>query len=102
MGVDIPAGAGAVYLLFGPEAVIFLTDITTEETASGITTEVDVPPDKSVIFALAGGLGYEVRAGLGKLSFDVKYSRSLTEIFDDYDSHLQALTIMVGYGFDQE
>ena len=97
----IPAGAGAVYLLFGPEAAIFLTDITTEEEGGGITTEVDVPPDNSVVFVLAGGLGYEVPAGLGKLSFEIRYSRSFTEIFEDFDSHLRVLTIMVGYGFDQ-
>lgn len=97
----IPAGAGAVYLFFGPEAAIFLTNITTEEKTGGITTEVDVPPDNSVVFVLAGGLGYEVPVGMGKLSFEIKYSRSFTEIFEDYDSHLRALTIMVGYGFDR-
>ena len=48
----ILAGAGAVYLLFGPEAAIFFTDITTEEQGSRITAEVDVSPENSAVFAL--------------------------------------------------
>ena len=65
-----------MYLLFGPEVAIFLTDITSEEKGGGITAEVNVSPDNGVVFVLA-------------------------EIFEECDSHLRALSIMIGYGFDQ-
>ncbi len=91
---------GAIYALLGPSVALFVTDITTKEEGGGLEVEVDQAPDNTAVLALSGGLGYEQVAGPGLFSVDLHYSISLTEIFDDVEFNLSALTVMLGYAFD--
>jgi len=96
----IPVGDGAVYLLFGPDLFLILTDVTSKEESGTVEAELDTPADNTAVFGISGGLGYEHSVGPGRITFEARYGITLTEIFDDDNSSLSALSVMVGYGFD--
>ncbi len=95
-------GFGHVYVLAGPEIMIILGDIRLEESVSGSSAEVDweVEPDNSALFGISAGLGLDFPMVFGGVfSAELRYSRTFTEWFDDYESFQNAVIIMIGYGF---
>lgn len=88
-------GPGSLFVLGGPAVAILIGDVTTETGDN----ETDFEPDNSVLFAAAVGVGYEAPVGPGSLSAELRYSRTLTKAFDDYEGYNNAASVLVGYGF---
>ncbi|MBW8003525.1 MAG: PorT family protein [Planctomycetes bacterium] len=90
---------GTGYLLFsiGPEIIIFLGDIKYKESGFGMTVEIGISPDNSIVFGFATGMGYEYPLGPGNIIFDWKYTKTLTEIFKNDNSSFNGVSIRIGY-----
>jgi hypothetical protein len=54
-----------------------------------------VPADAQSVTA---GAGYEVALDTGELSFEVRYSRNLTDAFDDDPFDINSFQGLIGYG----
>lgn len=96
----IRLGSGTLYLLIGPNIVFILGDIVMKEEAFGTKVEFEIEPDNSTIFGISGGLGYEIPTIFKrKISFEVKYTKTLTESSDDWEEFNNLVVFMVGCGF---
>ena len=85
---------GYMYLLIGPELVSMLGFV--KDTLEGSMTAW--VPDNDIVFGFVAGLGYENKIGAGIASTEVRFSRNLTGFFEDYDSAVNIVSVMIGYG----
>lgn len=89
---------GGVYAVVGPVASVLVGNMTVEESEGGITVSDTVAPDNPVVFGVIAGTGYEVDLGSGELSFEFRYSRNLTDAFDDDPFDINSFQGLIGYG----
>lgn len=92
------AGKGEIRIFAGPDLIIILGDIETEEKAIGILTlSMHAEPDHIFVFGIKGGIGYAHPLGKGVLVIDFSYLKSLTEIFEDDNTAINSLVLSAGY-----
>ena len=93
-------GSGTLVLFAGPDLFFLLGDIKGAEYLSGTKiTEGDFPVDNSLLFGIAGGIGYVFPLGSGSLVLDAKYAQVLTKMFDDVKWYTGGLNVRIGYAF---
>ncbi len=94
---------GLIDLFAGPAMILILGDVKYKEEydLSGNTSayESDYEPDSRVGMGIIIGAGYEVPTQKGAFIFDIRYSKSLTDFYDNYDQKLNTLGLNMGYGF---
>ena len=88
---------GYIYVLAGPEVFFILGDLTQKEKASGLTVEVGIEPDNSVLLGASGGIGYGYPLGTGDITAELRYTRSFTEVFEDDNTRFNGVTLFVGF-----
>lgn len=93
----VQTAQGDFFFLLGPTVGIFLTDVTTEESGAGITVEGDAEPDNQAIAGLVIGAGHEWTLGSGVFGLDLRYTRQLTDTFDDFTSRQNVLGLGISY-----
>ena len=100
----ILAGKGKINLFGGPMIFLILGDAEykAELNYYGDTESVteDFETDKSAGFGFSIGVGYEIPMGNGKLVTDLRFSKTLTDIMDNYNGRLNILGVNIGYGFN--
>ncbi len=100
----ILAGKGKINIFGGPMIVLLLGDVKYKEEydyygdTDSFTDEFE--PDKSLGLGFSVGIGYEVPMGNGKLVTDLRFSKTLTEFYDNYESGLNTFGFNIGYGFN--
>jgi len=100
----IPVGKGKINLFGGPMVFVILGDVKYKEEydyngeTDSYTDENETDNNLGIGFSI--GVGYEVPMGNGKLVTDLRFSKTLTEIMDDYDGKLNIFGINLGYGFN--
>ena len=93
----IETSAGTFFFLLGPTVGIFLGDVTVEESGGGITVEDDVEPDNQVLAGLVVAAGHEWNLGPGSLGVDLRYTRQLTDTFEDFNSRQNVIGLGISY-----
>jgi hypothetical protein len=93
----IATAAGDFYFLLGPTVGIFLSDLTYEESAMGLTVEDEIEPDNSVIAGLAVAAGHEWELGPGAFGAEVRYTRQLTDATEDFNARQNAVGLGLSY-----
>lgn len=93
----VATAAGDFYFLLGPTVGIFLSDITFEESAMGLTVEDEIEPDNSVIAGLAVAAGHEWDLAQGAFGVEVRYTRQLTETTEDFNARQNAVGLGLSY-----
>ncbi|MBW8003110.1 MAG: PorT family protein [Planctomycetes bacterium] len=93
----IPIGTGYFVFSIGPEIIIFLGDVKIKESGFGMTVETGRTPDNDIVFGLSAGIGYEYPLGSGNIIFDLKYTKTLTEIFRGDNSSFNGVGIRIGF-----
>ncbi|MCL2294601.1 MAG: PorT family protein [Spirochaetes bacterium] len=103
--VNLAAGPGSFSVFAGPALQIILGDVEFEQKASysflGIrfsdTFSIKSSPDSRVLFAGIFGAGYAMPMGPGNLSFDLRYRRTFTDMFDNFNLKINNISIRAGY-----
>ncbi len=93
----IETAAGDFFFLLGPTVGIFLSDVSIEESGAGITVGSDVEPDNQAIAGIVVAAGHEWDLGPGLLGVDLRYTRQLTDTFDDFNSRQNVVGLGIGY-----
>jgi len=95
----INVGSGMLYFIAGPDIFFLLGDVTEEVKLDGVSMgELKVEPDNSFLFGIAGGLGVKIR----NTSIEIKYSKTMTEIFENVDWSFNGFVLYIGYSFPIE
>lgn len=97
-----PVGTGELYLLAGPDIFLYLTDVSFDVDYSDPTIldeHVTIPVENSFLFGFSVGGGYSFPAGPGTLSFDLRYSRMITQTFQNSIMVPNVIGLYIGYGF---
>ena len=93
----IQTAGGDFFFLLGPTVGIFLTDVATEESGGGITVEGDSEPDNQIIAGIVLAVGHEWEVGTGYLGVDLRYTRQLTDTFEDFNSRQNVVGLGISY-----
>lgn len=93
----VATAGGDFYFLLGPTVGVFLSDITYEESAMGLTVEDEIEPDNSVIAGLAVAVGHEWDLARGAFGVEVRYTRQLTEATEDFNARQNAVGLGLSY-----
>jgi hypothetical protein len=97
----IPFGSSAFYLLLGPDISLLISEVKVREKTYDYAVEAEIKPENRCIFGVTGGLGFEYRSSTAaEISVDLRYSRSLTEFFKNYEYNLNTLILSVGFGYN--
>jgi hypothetical protein len=91
------AGTGKVHAFLGPSLYLLLGDFVRTVEGGGKTTTDNLPPARSAQWGAAGGMGYSFPFGRGTAVAELKYSRSLTALFDNQDTSLTRVSAQIGY-----
>lgn len=91
------AGTGRVHAFLGPSLYLLLGDFVRTVEGGGKTTSETLPPARSARWGAAGGMGYSFPAGRGTAVAELKYSRSLSALFENQDTSLTRVSAQVGY-----
>jgi hypothetical protein len=92
----IRTGSGVFYFFVGPDLWLILGDMKLKESANGMSAEADIEPDNSTLFGVAGGIGYAFSGGL---LLEIKYNRTLTEVFENDNTRFNGVGFFIGYSF---
>jgi hypothetical protein len=92
---QMPVKPGALYAFAGPDVIFFLSDIKIRQDTEQTTSKPDYP----VLLGLSVGLGYELPVGSGIMSFDLRGTTTVTEIYKKYVSNFTTMYFLVGYGW---
>lgn len=92
------AKSGGVYAVAGPVASFLVGELEFEESGGGVSVSDSVEPDNPVVLGVVAGAGYEVALGGGELFFEFRYSRNLTDAFDDDPFDTNSFQGLIGYG----
>ena len=96
VGID-----GAFYLLAGPVPVLIVGEMRSTTRGTGFATEViEFEPDKRFVFSATFGAGYEYRFSAGALNGEIRFHRTFTDIYDDFEIRINNVNFYVGYGFN--
>jgi hypothetical protein len=90
--------SGGVYAIAGPAVSFLVGELEFEESGGGVSVSDSVSPDNPTVFGIIAGAGYEVALDTGELSFEVRYSRNLTDAFDDDPFDTNSFQGLIGYG----
>lgn len=105
---QLPVGPGNFYLEFGPDLVVIIGNGQIKEKVKGLGIFVgEIEPENRVVWCVTGGMGYDFQFRPGryiynrllKISIDVRYTRALTRMYDDFDQYQNRIAIMLGFGF---
>ncbi len=96
---QMPLGPGMLFAFAGPGAVLFLGDIIERTESDGDSDVSKLSPDHPAALGLSVGLGYELPVGNGLLSFDLRGTATLSEIFRQSDYRYVTMYLLVGYGW---
>ncbi|KKL73797.1 hypothetical protein LCGC14_2071270 [marine sediment metagenome] len=88
--------SGYLFLSVGPVLVFFLDDIKFKESGFGMTVETGRSADNPIVFGFAAGIGYEYSFESGNFTFDLKYKKTLTEIFNN-NSSFNSIGMQIGF-----
>ena len=93
----VATAAGDFYFLLGPTVGIFLSDITYEESAMGLSVEDEIEPDNSVIAGLAVAVGHEWELARGAFGAEIRYTRQLTDTTEDFNARQNSVGLGLSY-----
>lgn len=92
---------GALYLLVGPVPAFIIGDVELEVRETGFSTEtIKDKPDNRFVFSATFGAGYERRFDTGALNAEIRYNRTFTDIYDDFETRINSVNFYVGYAFN--
>ncbi len=94
---QFPAGTGRLQVFIGPDVILLLGDIEYKEEAAGISASAKAAPDNSLVLGMKAGIAYVHPAGAGDVVVELSYTRTLTEIFEDDNTAVNAVLATVGY-----
>ncbi len=86
-----------VYLLLGPVINFLIGDMHFEESGAGYDYSSSVEPDNVVLWSVLGGLGYSWNLRFGRILFEARYSRNLTDAFDNGSFDINGIQILGGF-----
>jgi len=93
-------GPGKLTVSAGPSMILLLGDMkTTTKLADDSENETDVEFDNSFLLGVTGGIGYAMPAGPGDVTLDLRYTRTLTSMFDSTKSYYNRVDLLVGYSY---
>jgi hypothetical protein len=92
---QMPLASGMLFGFAGPNVVFFLSDAITR-LDTGDDSSASIPP---AALGLSVGLGYELPLGPGYLSFDLRATATLSEIFWQSDFRYVTMYLLAGYGW---
>jgi hypothetical protein len=94
-----PVRSGYVYALLGPSMNLFLQEIDTEEEISGEIGKYSEQPYYGMVWGVTAGIGYEIPVRSLKVLADMRYNRTLSLIFKEWDTNFQNLSFLAGVVF---
>jgi hypothetical protein len=96
---QMPLESGMLFAFAGPSAILFLGDIIRREESGDDSDVSALSPAHPAALGLSLGLGYELPVGSGFLSFDLRGTATLSEIFRQSDHRYVTMYLLVGYGW---
>ncbi|MCF7929868.1 MAG: hypothetical protein K9L68_15195, partial [Spirochaetales bacterium] len=96
----VATGAGDIHFFLGPDIVFVLGDIeATMKFDDGSSLSAEITPDNALLFAATGGIGYSNSLGsIGTIGAEVRYTRVLSKLQDNFDSYMNGVEMYVTYG----